>query len=54
MSLQRSTTGDQYGQGSLALLSRFLLKVLLVELLEVLEVIGANDSDRKQVMQTNK
>jgi hypothetical protein len=39
--LERESTWNQYGQGSLALLSRLLLKVLLVELLEVLEVVGA-------------
>jgi hypothetical protein len=40
--LERESTYDQYGQGSLALLSRLLLlKVLNIELLEVLEVICA-------------
>jgi hypothetical protein len=39
--LERESTYDQYGDGSLALLSLLLLKVLLVELLEALKVIGA-------------
>jgi hypothetical protein len=39
--LERESTYDQYGQESLALLSHLLLlKVLNVELLEVLKVIG--------------
>jgi hypothetical protein len=39
--LERESTYDQNGQGLLALLSHLLLKVLLVELLEVLKVVGA-------------
>jgi hypothetical protein len=40
--LERESTSDQYGPGSLALLSRLLLlKILNIELLEILEVIGA-------------
>jgi hypothetical protein len=40
--LQRESIYDQYGQGSLALLScLLLLKVLDVELLEILKVVGA-------------
>jgi hypothetical protein len=38
--LERESTYDQYCQGSLALLSHLLLKVMLVELLEVAEVIS--------------
>jgi hypothetical protein len=39
--LEKESIYDQYGQRSLALLSHWLLKVLLVELLEVHEVVGA-------------
>jgi hypothetical protein len=39
--LEKESTYVQYGQGSLALLSCLLLKVLLIKLLEVLEVVGA-------------
>jgi hypothetical protein len=40
--LEGESTHDQYGQGSLSLLSHLLLlKVLNIELLEVLEVVGA-------------
>jgi hypothetical protein len=39
--LEREITKDQFGQGSLALLSHLLLKILLVELLEVLKVLRA-------------
>jgi hypothetical protein len=38
--LERESTYDQYGPESLALLSRLLLKILLVKLLKVLKVIG--------------
>jgi hypothetical protein len=39
--LEREITKDQFGQGSLTLLSHLLLKILLVELLEVLKVLRA-------------
>jgi hypothetical protein len=40
--LEGESTYDQYGQGSLALLSQWiLLKLFLVELLYVLKVVGA-------------
>jgi hypothetical protein len=39
--LEREITKDQFGQGSLPLLSHLLLKILLVELLEVLKVLRA-------------
>jgi hypothetical protein len=40
--LERESTYDQYGQGSLALLNHLLLlKLLNIELLEILEVFGA-------------
>jgi hypothetical protein len=40
--LERESIHDQYGQGSLALLSlQLLLKVLNVELMEILHVIDS-------------
>jgi hypothetical protein len=40
--LERESISDQYGQGSLALLSHLLLlKVLNVKLLKILKVVGA-------------
>jgi hypothetical protein len=39
--IERESTYDQYDQGSLAFLSRLLLKILLVELLKVLKVVDA-------------
>jgi hypothetical protein len=39
--LARESIWDQYGQGSLVLLSCLLLKVLVVELLEILKIVGA-------------
>jgi hypothetical protein len=38
--LEKESIYDQYGQGPPALLSRLLLKILLVELLEVLKVVS--------------
>jgi hypothetical protein len=38
--LEKESIYDQYGQESLALLFYLLLKILLVEVLEILKVIG--------------
>jgi hypothetical protein len=38
---RKDCTEDQYGQGSLVLIPRLLLKLLHVKLLEILEVFGS-------------
>jgi hypothetical protein len=53
---EKESTYDQYGQGSLALLSRLLFEVLGVEFLKILKVVGAyrRRSETSKYKQINK
>jgi hypothetical protein len=53
--LERDSILERNGQGSLALLSRWLLlKVLEVKFLKIPESLAPNNSDWKQATATNK